>query len=103
MELLRKVSEFTKSKQDNVHVYKTYIRSVLEQSCVVWNSNITKQNERELEIFQKVSIGLILGKYESYTQALKSLNIETLKERRQLLCNRFAEKCTKKVKNKEHV
>ena len=95
MELLRKMSEFTKSKQDKLHIYKTYIRSVLEQSCAVWNSSITKRNERELERVQKVSIRLILGKYESYTQALKSLNIETLKERRQILCNRFAEKCAK--------
>ena len=57
MELLLKMSEFTKSKQDKLHIYKTYIRSVLEQSCVVWILNITKHNERELERVQKVSIG----------------------------------------------
>ena len=93
IELLRKMSEFTKSKEDRLHIYKTYIRSVLEQSCVVWNENISKQNERELERVQKVSVRLIIGKYESYTEALKILKIETLKERRQELCNRFAEKC----------
>ena len=32
-----------------IQIYKTYIRSVLEQSCVVWNYNITKKSERELE------------------------------------------------------
>ena len=95
MEQLRKMSEFTKLKQDKLNINKTYIRSVLEKSCVVWNSNITKRNERELERVKKISINQILGKYESYIQALKSLNIETIKERRQLLSNRFAEKSAK--------
>ena len=89
------MSEITKSKEDRLHIYKTYIRSVLEQSCVVWNASISKQNERELERVQKVSVKLILGKYESYTEALKILKIETLKERRQELCDRFAENCAK--------
>ena len=71
MELLRKMTNFTKSKEDKLHIYKTYIRSVIEQSCVVWNTSLSKQNERELERVQKVSVKLILGKYESYSQALK--------------------------------
>ena len=97
MELWCKMSEFTK---DKLNIYKTYIRSVLEKSSVVWNSNITKQNERKLERVKKVSINLILGKYESYIQALKSLNIETIKERRQLLSNRFTKKM-QKIKEQE--
>ena len=52
MELLRKLTSFTKSIEDRKHIYKSFIRSVLEQSCVVWNFNITKQNERELERVQ---------------------------------------------------
>ena len=95
MELLRKMTHFTKSKEDKLHIYKTYIRSVIEQSCVVWNTRLSKKNERELERVQKVSVKLILGKYESYSQSLKELNIETLKERRDILCARFAEKCVK--------
>ena len=41
MELLRKTSTFTKSIQDKLHIYKVYIRSVEEQSCVVWHSNLS--------------------------------------------------------------
>ena len=93
IELLRKMTTFTKSQEDKLHIYKTYIRSVLEQSCVVWNAGISKQNERELERVQKVSVRLISGKYESYTEALKKLELETLKERREFLSNRFSEKC----------
>ena len=35
MELLRQMTTFTKSIRDKMQIYKTYIRSVVEQSCVV--------------------------------------------------------------------
>ena len=44
MELLRQMKNFTKSTKDKIQIYKIYIRSVIEQSCVVWNYNITKKN-----------------------------------------------------------
>ena len=58
MELLQKMKNFTKPTRDKIQIYKTYIRSVLEQSCVVWNYNITKKSERELEWVQKVAVRL---------------------------------------------
>ena len=67
---------------------------------VVWNAGISKQNERELERVQKVSVRLISGKYESYNEALKKLELDTLKERREILSNRFSEKCVKNDKTK---
>ena len=88
IELLRKMTNFTTSQQDKLHIYKTYIRSVLEQSCVVWSAGISKQNERELERVQKVSVRLISGNYKSYTEALKNLELETLTKRREILSNR---------------
>ena len=87
IELLRKMTNFTTSQQDKLHIYKTYIRSVLEQSCVVWSAGISKQNERELERVQKVSVRLISGNYKSYTEALKNLELETLTKRREILSN----------------
>ena len=77
--------------------------SVVEQSCVVCNENLSKQNEKELERVQKVAVKLLSGKYELYSEALKSIGIKTLKERRNMLCNRFAKKCAKKTKKKKHV
>ena len=35
MELLRKVSSFTTSMEEKKNIYILYIRSILEQSCVV--------------------------------------------------------------------
>ena len=36
MKLFRKVSEFT-NRNDRLHIYKMFVRSVLEKSCVVWH------------------------------------------------------------------
>ena len=83
MELLRKTSSFTKSLPDKMHIYKVYIRSVVEQSCVVWHSSLSKQNERELERVQKVAMKLIVGN-DNYKESLKIANIPTLKKKHAL-------------------
>ena len=41
------MSKFTKSTIDKVHIYKTYIRSVVEQSCAVWNFNLIKKIKKK--------------------------------------------------------
>ena len=38
MELLRRAAKFTSSKEEKKHIYVLYVRSILEQSCVVWHS-----------------------------------------------------------------
>ena len=42
-------------------------------------------------------------KHESYRKALFTLNLETLEERREYLCLKFTQKCTKNEKNTENV
>ena len=67
-------------------IYILYIRSILEQSCVVWHFDITQEEISDLERVQKVALKIILQEaYESYNQALKSLNLETLFVRREKL------------------
>ena len=100
MELLRQMKNFTKSKKDKIQICKTYIRSVLEQSCVVWNYNISKKRELELERVQKVAVRLISDSDNLYQNVLKELNLETLKSRRNKLSEAFAEKCLKNDQNK---
>ena len=47
----------------------------------------------DLERVQKAAVKIILGHgYDSYSQTLKYLNIETLFERREKLCLRFAKR-----------
>ena len=62
MELLRKVSKFTSSIEDKRTIYILYIRSILEQSSVVWNSSLTAENSEDLERVQKAAVRIILGK-----------------------------------------
>ena len=66
MVLLRRVAEFTTSIKDLKTIYIMYIRSILEQSCVVWHSSLSNQNSEDLERIQKSALKIILGtKYKT--------------------------------------
>ena len=93
MEMLRKLVKFQPPKNDLKHVYTAYIRSLLEQSCTVWNSSLTLENSNDLERVQKVALKIILKEnYINYEHALKTLELETLQSRREHLCLKFAQK-----------
>ena len=80
----------------------TYIRSILDQSAVVWHSSLTKKNTNDLERVQKVAVRIILGKfYKNYTDGISKLNMEKLEKRRENICLKFAKNClmNSKVKN----
>ena len=102
MQLLHRASNFTSNVQDLKSIYLTYIRSVLEQSAVVWHSGLTVKNRRDLERVQKAAVRVILKtKYTTYKEGLRKLKIETLDQRREQLCLKFAQNCLKneKVRN----
>ena len=91
MQLLRKVWSFGSSLEEMVNLWKTYCLCILEQSCAVWSSGLTVENEEDLERTQKTFCKLVLeDKYKSYIEALNTLNLETLKTRRRKLTLRFA-------------
>ena len=72
------------------------MRSLLEQSCVLWHSSLTEDNTDNLERVQKVSLRVILkNSYHTYETALKTTSLQTLKERREKLCLKFAKSCIK--------
>ena len=94
MQILRKISTFKAPIEDLKIIYIMYIRSILEQSCVVWNKSLTKQNIEDLERVQKNAFRLILGEnYICYTQACEFLNLQNLQERRNVLTYKFSMKC----------
>ena len=102
MELLRKVASFGTSIDELKNIYILYIRSILEQSCVVWHSSLTEENSQDLERIQKSAVKIILGsKYTEYESALDKIDLETLSERREKLCLKFAKKCLKNDKTKD--
>ena len=77
-------------------MYKTFIRSILEFSAVVWHSSLSQSNINDIERIQKSALKAILkDKYKDYNSALSELNLESLYKRRELLCLRFAKKSLK--------
>ena len=83
-------------------LYVLFVRSILEKYAVVWHSSLSEENKRDLERVQKSATKLILGdKYLNYENALKTLNIDTLDQRREKLCLNFAIKCTKNQRTKD--
>ena len=87
--------------EDKKTIYIAYIRSVLEQSCVVWHSSLTEENSNDLERIQKCAVRIMLGNnYTNYEDALIKADLQTLKERREELCLSFAKKCVKNDKTK---
>ena len=109
MVLLRKLSEFGAPRDHLKTIYILYIRSVLEQSAVVWHSSLTQQNIEDLARVQKSACKIILkNKYESYEKALILLDLEDLSDRRNKLCKDFAQKAARNgsiefaLNNKSH-
>ena len=99
MTMLHKLYEFQLPVEEMVQIYILYIRSLLESSAVVWHSSLTNGEVVEFERVQKVALRIILDNdYETYSQALELTNLQTLDERRTLLCKKFALNCAKNPK-----
>ena len=102
MELLRKVASFGTSTEELKNVYILFIRSLLEQSATVWHSSLTAEDSSDLERVQKSALRVILGdKYSGYRNALATLDLDTLNDRRKQLCLSFAQKCLKNKKTQQ--
>ena len=99
MTTLRKQYQFDISTEDLVLMYTFYLRSVLEFNSNVWFASISNEEREDIDRVQRVACTIILkDKYSGYQQALDSLNLQSLSDRRQLLAKRFALKCAKSEK-----
>ena len=98
MKILHKLIEYDVPVKDLVLIYVLYVRSICEQSAVVWHSSLTEENRNDIERVQKTALKIILkSEYINYSSALERTNLKTLNERRELLCLKFAKSC---IKNK---
>ena len=92
--MLSRLRRFGVPADDLVSVYMGYVRPICEYAAPVWHSNITVDQSKQLERIQKRACRVILGsKYDSYTETLSRLELQTLEDRRQHLCHQFAQKC----------
>ena len=99
MSILTNLFKFSVPQQELVHIYTLYIRSAVEQACIVWHSSISKGESLDIERVQKVALRVILSSnYTNYEDALQSCKLKTLSERRSELSLKFAKKCIKNPK-----
>ena len=67
------------------------LKSVLESFCPVFHSMLTVDDQNELERIQKIVLRIILGStYDTYENACRILDVETLTSRRNTISLNFA-------------
>ena len=94
MIILHNLFKFGLPVKDMVEIYILYIRSVVENSAVVWHSSLKIADRHTIERVQKVALKIILNEnYKSYDQALEASGLPTLEQRRIILCQNFLSKC----------
>ena len=94
MILFKKIQNFGANWREKVQIWKTYCRSVLEQSAVLWQGALTQENRETLERTQKTFAKLLLkNNYKSYEQSLQTLDLPALDARQNQLTLQFAKKC----------
>ena len=94
--------KFSLPLEELINIYCLYIRSVAEQSSVVWSSSITQGQEYDLERIQKVALRIILDEdYISYENSLCMTYLQSLQDRRSQLSLNFALKCRKNERSQD--
>jgi len=81
---------------DLITVYCGYIRPTLEYATPCWNAGLTRRESDRIERVQKRACRVMLGRqYLSYSDALLTLDLQSLSQRRLTLCQDFALAVTK--------
>ena len=79
MSILQNLAEYDIPKDDLIHIYKLYIRSVTEQNSVVWSSSITASEAAALERTQKCALRCIFQiEYKTYKTCLSRAHLSSL-------------------------
>ena len=89
--MLRTLKRFGFDKDELCVVYSGYVRPILEYAAVVWHSSISAKQINDIESMQKRACRIILGNsYNSYCEALEICKFQSLSERREDHCRKFA-------------
>ena len=101
MQMLHHLVKYNVPHEDLILIYILFIRSLLEQSAVVWHSGLTEENKSDLERVQKTCLRVIFREnYTDYESALKKAKLQNLDDRRISLCLKFAKNCVKNTNTK---
>ena len=103
MWLLRRMKIMQMDPKIIFDYYHKEIKVLAEQGVIIWNSGLTKGQERDLEKIQKVAFKIILADdYGSYELALSFFGAQKLTDRRLQLCTNFVIKLYKSEKSEEY-
>ena len=101
LSMITKLKYVGVSIEELLIIYVLFVRSLLEDCCVVWHSTLTKEQEDDIEQVQRVCLRVILqDSWCGYDAALEMTSLETLTDRREAHCLQFAGKCLKHKKHK---
>ena len=81
---------------DTLRIYTSMIQSVLEYACAIWHTSLTKGQSDKLESIQKRPLRIIF-RDKSYSEALSTLCMDTLKQRREKACKNLFQDMQKSV------
>ena len=85
-----------------VSYWKSEGRVHLEMAAPVWHSSLTLAEKKSLERCQRVAMAAIVGYWApSLTDQLAELGLESLADRREKLCARFASTTATKSRHKD--
>ena len=99
--VLRRLKFLGASYSDLIEVYTKQIRCVLELAVPAWQGSISLVEKEDLERIQKCATHIILGEnYTTYQNALITLDLDSLEQRRNTLALKFALKSEKHDKFK---
>ena len=97
--VLRHLKKANISSSDLLKLYQSLILPVLDYTAVVYHSMLNRSQEAGLESLQKLALKIIYGKTGvSYTSLLELAAIETLKDRRIRLTDKFIQKTSANTK-----
>ena len=91
--MLRRLMLLHLSDMELFDVYEKEVRSIVEYAVPVWHSGITRRQSNQIESIQKLAFRIILkNSYTNYSAACSFFQTETLEQRRQAMCLKFAMK-----------
>ena len=83
-------------------IYFQYVRSLLEQTCVLWHCSLTEEDREKNRNSTKNALRVIIkDSFENYEHALEKIDLETLEARREKLSLKFELKCQNSSHAKE--
>ena len=92
---LRNLKKNGFNTEELLQVYKTMLRPVAEYGCVVFHSSLTDEQDEMIERLQDHALKCVYGTDKSARRLRGLAGIGTLRERREELCRKFANKCVK--------